>query len=79
MNLTLIMMFIAGLDINIQVVEHAKHCTQDWLKAYPDLPMVHQQIAYFHGNCFEMKIDSMCRYDRIYIGTNRVFNSEIRV
>ena len=62
-------MFNLGIDINVQVVEHAKHCTQRWLEAYSNPPILHQQISFFQGNCFEMNIPSMCRYDRIYIGT----------
>jgi hypothetical protein len=57
-----------GLDINTRVVAHSTLCTQQWLHHQPNYASLAQHIDYYSGNCFEINIDRMNKYDRIYIG-----------
>lgn len=72
-----------GIDVNEDVVNHSRECTQRWFDRHQQLVLdshnqdmeipeiLEEGVSFVHGNCFNIDVESSsktCRYDRIYIG-----------
>jgi hypothetical protein len=62
-----------GIDINQEVVDHARTCTHTWMMSLIDkgsasAEPLRQDIQFYQGNCLGLDPSKMNKYDRIYVG-----------